>query len=55
MVTMQAMQYRLVVLGSGGVGKTSLVEQFVYGSFSPTYTPTVEDIHHHLVQLPGIT
>ena len=44
---------RLVVLGAGGVGKTSLVDRFVNDNFSETYSPTIEDIHRHLVQLPG--
>ena len=50
---MATTQFRLVFLGSGGVGKTSLVERFVYGGFPRVYSPTVEDIHRHLVQLPG--
>ena len=45
--------YRLVFLGSGGVGKSSLVEQFLHGIFPSQYNPTVEESYRHLVQLPG--
>ncbi|XP_068205590.1 ras-related protein Rap1-like [Palaemon carinicauda] len=44
---------KLVVLGAGGVGKTSLVLQFLQGFFSPTYKPTVEDCYSHTLQLPN--
>lgn len=33
----------VVLLGSGGVGKTSITLQFVRGEFSDTYVPTIED------------
>ncbi|XP_064460437.1 ras-related protein Rap-1b-like [Ornithodoros turicata] len=43
---------KLVVLGAGGVGKTSLIVQFLEGFFSFTYKPTVEDCYRHTVQTP---
>lgn len=43
---------KLVVLGAGGVGKTSLIVQFLEGFFSFTYKPTVEDCYRHSVQTP---
>uniref|UniRef100_A0A915HWJ3 Uncharacterized protein n=1 Tax=Romanomermis culicivorax TaxID=13658 RepID=A0A915HWJ3_ROMCU len=36
-------QYRLVVLGIGGVGKSALIVQFVQGHFLVDYDPTIED------------
>ena len=32
----------IVVMGAAGVGKTALINQFLHGSFSRLYTPTVE-------------
>lgn len=43
---------KLVVLGAGGVGKTSLVVQYLEGFFMSTYKPTVEDYYRHTVQMP---
>ncbi|XP_077531819.1 ras-related protein Rap1-like [Haemaphysalis longicornis] len=43
---------KLVVLGAGGVGKTSLIVQFLESVFSVTYKPTVEDCYRHSVQTP---
>jgi len=34
---------RVVLVGSGGVGKSSLVLQFVHNYFPDTYDPTIED------------
>lgn len=44
---------KLVILGAGGVGKTSLVLQFLQGFFSTAYKPTVEDCYSHTLQLPN--
>lgn len=44
---------KFVVLGAGGVGKTSLVVRFLDNIFSSTYKPTVEDCYQHNIQLPG--
>ncbi|XP_033636706.1 GTP-binding protein Di-Ras2-like [Asterias rubens] len=37
--------YRLVVLGSTGVGKSALISMFLKGDIERTYKPTVDDIH----------
>ncbi|KAI1301263.1 GTP-binding protein Di-Ras2 [Halotydeus destructor] len=44
--------HKVVVMGAGGVGKTSLVVQFMEGFFSSAYKPTVEDYYRHTIQLP---
>ncbi|XP_064630962.1 ras-related protein O-Krev-like [Lineus longissimus] len=38
-------RYRLVVLGSGGTGKSSIILRFLHGTFSDKYKQTVEDLY----------
>ncbi|XP_026481057.1 dexamethasone-induced Ras-related protein 1-like [Ctenocephalides felis] len=45
--------YRLVMLGSARVGKTSLVSRFLGGKFDECYTPTIEDFHRKLYRIRG--
>ncbi|XP_074651686.1 ras-related protein Rap-1b-like [Tubulanus polymorphus] len=43
--------YSVVLLGAGGVGKTSMISQFISGVFPVDYDPTIEDCYRHVVQL----
>ncbi|XP_062413024.1 GTP-binding protein Di-Ras1a [Sardina pilchardus] len=45
----QSNDYRVVVFGAGGVGKSSLVVRFVKGTFRDTYIPTVEDTYTQVI------
>lgn len=38
---------KLVLLGAANVGKTSIIQQFVYNEFNETYTPTSEKTIYH--------
>ncbi|CAF0857320.1 unnamed protein product [Didymodactylos carnosus] len=49
MMPEQSNDYRIVVLGSAGVGKTSCVLRFVKGQFRDSYIPTVEDTYRQVV------
>jgi len=42
-------EYKIVVLGSGGVGKSALTVQFVQGK----YDPTIEDSYRKQVEVDG--
>uniref|UniRef100_A0A8C0A2Y9 Ras-related protein Rap-1b n=1 Tax=Bos mutus grunniens TaxID=30521 RepID=A0A8C0A2Y9_BOSMU len=44
-------EYKLVVLGSGGVGKSALTVQFVQGIFVEKYDPTIEDSYRNKCDL----
>lgn len=46
-------EYKLVVLGSGGVGKSALTVQFVQGIFVEKYDPTIEDSYRKVVEVDG--
>ncbi|KAM8805314.1 DIRA2 protein, partial [Eudromia elegans] len=41
--------YRVVVFGAAGVGKSSLVLRFVRGTFREAYVPTVEDTYRQVI------
>lgn len=41
----------MVVLGSGGVGKSALTVQFVSGTFMEKYDPTIEDFYRKEIEV----
>ncbi|VDM18547.1 unnamed protein product [Hydatigera taeniaeformis] len=47
-------KFTIVVLGSGGVGKSALVVKFVCGKFVDKYDPTIEDFYQKEVSFAGI-
>lgn len=34
-------KYKVVFLGNVGVGKTSIIQRFIYGAFEPSYFATI--------------
>ena len=44
-------EYKVVVMGSGGVGKSCLTVQFVSGTFLETYDPTIEDFYRKEIEM----
>merc|ERR1711977_134576 len=44
---------KLVVLGSGGVGKSAITVHFVQGVFVEKYDPTIEDSYRKNVEVDG--
>ncbi|KAG5851202.1 GTP-binding protein Di-Ras2-like [Anguilla rostrata] len=45
----QSNDYRVVVFGAAGVGKSSLVLRFIKGTFRETYIPTIEDTYRQVI------
>lgn len=45
--------YLLYVMGSGGVGKSSLTIQLIQGRFSDQYDPTIENSYTKLFEIDG--
>eukprot|EP00339_Tiarina_fusa_P019652 CAMPEP_0117033600 /NCGR_PEP_ID=MMETSP0472-20121206/23988_1 /TAXON_ID=693140 ORGANISM="Tiarina fusus, Strain LIS" /NCGR_SAMPLE_ID=MMETSP0472 /ASSEMBLY_ACC=CAM_ASM_000603 /LENGTH=184 /DNA_ID=CAMNT_0004742547 /DNA_START=15 /DNA_END=569 /DNA_ORIENTATION=- len=43
--------FKIVVLGSGGVGKSAITVQFVQGIFVEKYDPTIEDSYRKPVEV----
>ncbi|XP_068251096.1 ras-related protein rapA isoform X2 [Palaemon carinicauda] len=48
-------RYRIVVMGAAKVGKTAIINQFLYDSFTPKYTRTVEEMHHGEYEVSGMS
>ncbi|CAB3242454.1 unnamed protein product [Arctia plantaginis] len=53
-LTNHAVRHKIVVLGAAKVGKSSLITQFLYGSFSPKYKRTIEEMHHGDFNVSGV-
>ena len=41
--------HKIIIVGSGGVGKSALTLQFMYGDFSEDYDPTSADSYRKLI------
>jgi GTPase KRas protein len=47
------MDYKVVVLGGGGVGKSAITIQFIQGTFVEAYDPTIEDSYRKILNVDG--
>lgn len=47
-------RYRIAVLGAVGVGKSSIISQFLYDRFNSEYKETVEELHRGQYNIDGI-
>jgi small GTP-binding protein len=48
-------EYKLVVVGTGGVGKSALTIQLINHMFMDDYDPTIEDSYRKQVEIDGTT
>lgn len=48
------MRHKIVVMGAAKVGKSSIISQFLYGTFSSKYKRTVEEMHHGEFNVAGV-
>uniref|UniRef100_A0AC35UHP9 Galactose-1-phosphate uridylyltransferase n=1 Tax=Rhabditophanes sp. KR3021 TaxID=114890 RepID=A0AC35UHP9_9BILA len=46
-------EFKVVVLGSGGIGKSALTVQFVSNHFIDQYSPTIEDFFRKQIEVNG--
>ncbi|KAN0036620.1 hypothetical protein ACTFIV_001922 [Dictyostelium citrinum] len=46
--------YKVVVMGSGGVGKSAIIIQFIQNHFVEEYDPTIEDSYRKQVSISGL-
>ena len=47
-------EYKLVILGAGGVGKSALTMRLVQGVFVEKYDPTIEDFYRHQMEVDSV-
>ncbi|XP_056641056.1 ras-related protein Rap-2b isoform X1 [Diorhabda sublineata] len=47
-------RHKIVVMGAAKVGKSSIINQFLYGTFSSKYKRTVEEMHHGDFNVAGV-
>ena len=50
---MSQTEYKITVLGSGGVGKSALTIRLITGTYEANYDPTIEDSYRKQVQIDG--
>lgn len=48
-------RHKIVVMGAAKVGKSSIITQFLYGTFSSKYKRTVEEMHHGDFNVQGVS
>ena len=47
--------YKVILFGEGGVGKSSITTQYVFGRFDQEYDPNIEDNYTKKIEVDGIT
>jgi GTPase KRas protein len=55
LLDMSQQEYKLVIVGGGGVGKSALTIQLIQGHFVDEYDPTIEDSYRKQVNIDNET
>jgi small GTP-binding protein len=53
--TSRMRNFRVVLLGSTGVGKTSLIKQLLYKDFPERHKETLEELHRHVLDMGAMS
>lgn len=48
-------RHKIVVMGSAKVGKTSIITQFLYNTFTTKYKRTIEEMHQGNFSIAGVS
>lgn len=49
-----SIRHKIVMMGAAKVGKSAIINQFLYNTFTPKYKRTVEEMHHGDFNVSGI-
>ncbi|XP_076296293.1 ras-related protein rapA [Lasioglossum baleicum] len=47
-------RHKIVMMGAAKVGKSAIINQFLYNTFTPKYKRTVEEMHHGDFNVSGV-
>ncbi|XP_052777662.1 ras-related protein Rap-2a-like [Mya arenaria] len=47
--------FRIVVMGTVGVGKSSIISKFMHGKFCESHKETIEELHRHRMQFESVS
>ncbi|XP_052777653.1 ras-related protein Rap-2b-like [Mya arenaria] len=47
--------YRVVVMGTAGVGKSSIISKFMHDKFTESHKETIEELHRHRMQFESVS
>ena len=53
LLSLQMTEYKMIVLGDGGVGKSALTIQFISNYFVEEYDPNIEDCYRKQAVIDG--
>lgn len=48
-------RHKIVVMGAAKVGKTSIITQFLYNTFTTKYKRTIEEMHQGNFSIAGVS